>query len=102
MVVLDAEGHLVGVIPIDQLVDDIFFHVVPEEYLPDKADYKDMAKHSKEAARTTARDIMHPPVWTTPQETIREAFRKMRDANLSGFSAVGKERVGGVGGGGGG
>lgn len=93
IVVLGDEGRLVGLIPINQLVDDIFFHITPEEYVPDKADYKGIAKQSKGLSQVTARDIMHPPVWTTPDETIKEAFGKMRDTHLSGLPVLDHDRL---------
>ena len=36
---------------------------------------------------------MHPPVWATPADTIKDAFTKMRDAGLSGLPLLEGERL---------
>lgn len=91
--VLDEAGQLVGLIAADQIVDAVFFHVFPEEYLPDKAGYVAMARHAKDPSLLTAQDIIRPPVWTTTQETVEEAFRKMRGEGLSGLPVYEDDRL---------
>jgi len=36
----------------------------------------------------TARDAMRPPVWVKPEETVKEAFKRMHENKLPGLPVV--------------
>lgn len=89
--VVSSEGQLIGLIEIGVLADDLFFHVLPEEFLKDITDLDTMIEYAQTSRATTAKDAMRPPVWVKHGETVQEAFTKMHDNKLSGLPIVNKE-----------
>ena len=91
LAVVDAEGRLQGVIPLHQIVDEVFFQITPEEFLSQVhtlSDAEQYALQSRLSRAVTAAEMMSPPVYVSPHETIVDAFRKMREANLRGLPIV--------------
>jgi CBS domain-containing protein len=96
LAVVDAAGHLLGVIPFRQIVDEVFFRVSPEEFLADIHDLDDaeeFAVKSRLSQAATAAEMMRPPVYVQEEETVLDAFRKMREADLRGLPIVNTDRV---------
>jgi CBS domain-containing protein len=91
LAVVDAEGHLQGVIPLHQIFDEVFFQITPEEFLSEihtLTDAQQYALKSRLSRAATAAEMMSPPVYVHEHETIVDAFRKMREANLRGVPIV--------------
>jgi CBS domain-containing protein len=89
--VVDAAGRLQGVIPLHQIVDEVFFQITPEEFLSQVhslSDAQHYALQSRLSRAATAAEMMAAPVYVCPHETIVDAFRKMREANLRGLPIV--------------
>ena len=83
--VADKDQHLVGVIPVRALVNDIFLKIVPEEFLAEIADYEAVLKYAKHLGARTAVDVMLEPVSVRRDETVRDAFERMHGSKLNGL-----------------
>lgn len=90
--VTDAEGRLAGVIPVRVLLDEVFLHIAPEEFLREMhgedVDLEEMGRITR--ARTAA-ELMQEPVSVTPEETVRDAFVRMHERRLEGVPVVDRE-----------
>jgi CBS domain-containing protein len=86
--VADADGRLMGVIPVRVLVNDIFLKIVPEEFLGEIFDLDAALKYATHLRARIASDIQLPPVSVRGDETVRDAFRRMHDAKLNGLPIV--------------
>lgn len=89
--VVDVAGKLLGLLPVSQIVDEIFLEVSPEIFLNDihnLADAQEFALKSRLSNATTAQEMMRPPVFVQAQETVVEAFNKMQTNRLSGLPIV--------------
>jgi CBS domain-containing protein len=89
--VVSSEGRLIGLIELCVLADDLFFHVLPEEFLKDITDIDTMFEYAQTSQAKTAKDAMRSPVWVKQGENVQEAFTKMHDNKLSGLPIVNKE-----------
>lgn len=89
--VVDAGGALVGLIPVNQLVQDIFVKIVPEEFLSHIGQATEALDYAERLGARTAADIMDPPVSVHPDQTVREAFRKLHETGLAGLPVVDDE-----------
>jgi len=86
--VVDDDGRLVGLIPVTQLVQDIFVKIVPEEFLSHIDRAAQALDYAERLGARTAADIMAPPVAVRPDETVRDAFRKLHESELAGLPVV--------------
>ena len=86
-VVADSE-RLVGLISMQNLVDTLFFHILPEEYLSDLHQLEDVMEFANRSRMRTAADAMQAPQWVKRGETVKDAFKRMRDHHLSGLPVV--------------
>ena len=82
--VLNKEKKLVGIIPVIELVQYLYYENIPQEYVL----YRFPMLLSTEP---TARDIMLPPVWVKDDEDITSAFVKMFKNNLKELPVVDNE-----------
>ena len=83
--VVDANGRLVGVIPVRVLVNEIFLKIVPEQFLGEILDYNHVLSYAKRLGARTAGDIMLDPVSVHPDDTVRDAFARMHQGDLIGL-----------------
>lgn len=86
--VVDEADHLLGLIPVSQLVQDIFVKIVPEEFLSHIDRAAQALEYAERLGARTAADIMIKPVSVRPDETVRDAFRKLHDFELAGLPVV--------------
>ncbi|HET9498087.1 MAG TPA: CBS domain-containing protein [Candidatus Limnocylindria bacterium] len=86
--VVDDEGHLVGLVPVRMLVNDIFLKIVPEEFLGEISDLGAALEYAQHIAARTAADIMIPAVSLRATETVRTAFERMHHSHLNGLPIV--------------
>lgn len=82
------DGRLVGLLRLRSLADDLFFHIMPEEFLSEVVDLERAIQYAKTSRVRTAADAMEEPVWVKQGETIRHAFRRMHDHQLIGLPVV--------------
>ena len=86
--IVDADGKLVGVLDIRSLAADLFFHIMPEEFLREVTDMEEMMDFARKSSMRTAGDAMAKPVWITGTDTLKEAFQRMHENNLPGLPVV--------------
>jgi CBS-domain-containing membrane protein len=91
VVVVDETGRLTGVIPSRLLLDGLFLHVAPEEFLADLRAMEGVEEFGKLSRAHTARDLMQRPVYVTMDDSVREAFSRMHERRLEGLPVVDKE-----------
>ncbi|MBI9046963.1 MAG: CBS domain-containing protein [Anaerolineaceae bacterium] len=86
--VISDDGRLIGLLELSALADDLFFHILPEEFLHETTNLEKLMTFADKTRIRTARDAMRPPVWVKHGETIKEAFKRMHDNNLPGLPLV--------------
>jgi CBS domain-containing protein len=89
--VVDQNGQLQGIIPFSQIVDEVLFRLTPEEFLStvhSLGDAEEFAIQSRLSQAATAAEMMRPPVYVHSEETVIEAFHKIRQAGLRGLPIV--------------
>lgn len=86
--VVNGAGVLVGVIPVDVVVQHLLVHLMPAEFLKDVMEPERAAELAKEQHARTAGDLMDPPVSIVEEETVREAFHVLHQAGLQGVPVV--------------
>ena len=92
--VVDKTGRLTGIIPISLLLDALFLHVAPEEFLADLRLMEGVEEFGKLSRARSARDLVQPAVYVTMGDSVREAFSRMHERRLDGLPVVdGEMRV---------
>lgn len=86
--VVDAAGILVGILPVDTVLEDLLLRALPEEFLSDVRDMERVAELMKEQQARSAGDLMHPPVSVEAESTVREAFHAIHRAGVKGLPVV--------------
>jgi CBS domain-containing protein len=86
--VVAEDGRLIGLLELSELADDLFFHVLPEEFLSEITDLEKMMTYAKKTRATTAKDAMIPPVWVKKGDTVKKAFKLMHENKLPGLPLV--------------
>lgn len=86
--VVAEDGRLIGLLELSVLADDLFFHILPEEFLSEITDLEKLMTYADKTRTMTARDAMTPPVWVKRDETVKEAFKRMHDNKLPGLPLV--------------
>ncbi len=79
--VINSERKLVGIIPVIELIQYMYYEYIPSEYIT----YRFPLALSRE---TCAKDIMLPPVYVRDDDSITEAFRLMFKENLKELPVV--------------
>lgn len=86
--VASEDGRLLGLLDLRSLADDLFYHIMPEEFLSEVTDL-DQAMHFAELSRMrTVADAMVEPVWVKPTDTVKAAFKRMHESGLPGLPIV--------------
>jgi CBS domain-containing protein len=91
LAVVDDEERLVGVLPVLRVVEDIVAHVAPEDLMTGVVDLESAARFGREVGARVVRDLMSPPVSLTPDSTVADAFRAMKEHHYSGLPVVDPE-----------
>jgi len=86
--VVAEDGRLIGLLELSALADDLFFYILPEEFLSEITDLEKLMAYADKTRILTARDAMMPPVWVKRGETVKEAFKRMHDNQLPGLPFV--------------
>ena len=86
--VVAEDGRLVGLLSLKTLADDLFFHILPEEFIAESTDIEKMMDFADKTRILTAGDAMIPPVWVKHGETVKNAFKRMHDNELPGLPVV--------------
>ncbi len=86
--VVADDGRLVGLVGLRALADDLFFHIMPEEFLSEITDLETVIQYAERTRMRTAADAMRAPVWVKQDETVKDAFKRMHEHRLSGLPVV--------------
>ena len=86
--VVAEDGRLVGLLGLRALADDIFFHIMPEEFLSEISDLDEAMEFANRSRIRTAADAMQDPIWVKQGETVKDAFKRMHEHGLSGLPVV--------------
>ena len=86
--VVAEDGRLIGLLKLDALADNLFFHILPEEFLGEITDLEKLMDYADKTRMLTAQDAMTPPVWVKRGDTVAEAFKRMHDNKLPGLPIV--------------
>ena len=86
--VVNEGERLVGIIGLRSLADDLFFHIMPEEFITDVQDLESALAFADRSRMRTAADAMRPPMWVKRDELVKDAFERMHDKKLSGLPVV--------------
>jgi CBS domain-containing protein len=89
--VVDAEGRLAGVLPLRLLLDELFFHVMPEELMSDALEPERIEEIGRVMHAERAEDLMQPPVYVALGDTVGDAFGRMHDHKVGGLPIVDEE-----------
>jgi CBS domain-containing protein len=86
--VVDGGGRLVGVLDMRTLADDLFFHIMPEEFLSEMTDLDHVLQFAQMSGIRTVAEAMKEPVWVKRGETVKDAFKRMHEHGLPGLPVV--------------
>ncbi len=86
--VVAEDDRLIGLIGLRRLADDLFFHIMPEEFLSEITDLEHVMQYADKSRMRTAADAMQEPVWVKRGETVKDAFKRMHDQGLAGLPVV--------------
>jgi CBS domain-containing protein len=86
--VVNDEGRLIGVLDLKTLADDLFFHIMPEEFLTEITDMDHLLDFAEKSRMRTVADAMKEPVWVKQGETVKDAFKRMHEHGLPGLPVV--------------
>jgi len=86
--VVADDGRLVGLLGLRALADDIFFRIMPEEFLREIHDLEEAMEFAERTRVRTAADAMSDPVWVKHGETVKDAFERIHEHGLAGLPVV--------------
>lgn len=86
--VVAEDGRLVGLLNLRNLTDDLFFHILPEEFFSEITDLERVMQFADKSRMRTAADAMQDPVWVRKGERVNDAFKRMHEHHLSGLPVV--------------
>lgn len=86
--VVAEDGRLIGLLKLEALADNLFFHILPEEFLGEITNLENLMDYADKTRMLTAQDAMTPPIWIKRGETVAEAFKRIHDNKLPGLPLV--------------
>lgn len=86
--VVDPDGHLVGILPIAELVTAVLGRLMPEAFLSDIGDITQAAEFGHAVRARRVGEAMLPPISVRPEASVTEALHLMHERNLSGLYVV--------------
>jgi CBS domain-containing protein len=82
--VVDADGRLIGLVTVADLLEDVFLKIVPEESLGAIEDVPDALRYAAHIGARKAADIMRAPIWVTADDTLRTIFHRLHPSDITG------------------
>ena len=86
--VTSADGVLKGLLPLNVLTDDLFYHILPEEFISEVSDMEKMMDFAQRNRVRSAEDAMQEPVWVKLDDTVKDAFVLMHQHKLPGIPVI--------------
>ncbi len=90
--VTDADDRLVGILPVKDLVDDIFLKIVPEQFIGEIDDYAGVLEYGQRLGARTAGDDMLEPISVSRSQTVGDAFELLHRHAVAGVPIIDEER----------
>jgi len=89
--VVDEKERLVGTIPMRLIMDEMFFHIAPEEFLADLRKEEAIEEFGKISHADTVDGLMQEPAYVTMDDTVGDAYGCMHENRLEGLPIVDAE-----------
>lgn len=86
--VVAENGRLIGLLELKELADDLYLHILPEEFLSEITDVEKLMTYADRTRALTAKDVMIPPVFVKRGDTVKEAFKRMHENKLPGLPLI--------------
>lgn len=86
--VVNQQQRLIGLLSLQILADDLFRRILPEVFFSQAHDLEGVLDFARLASVQTAKDAMLPAVWVREVDTIKVAFHKMHEQELTGIPIV--------------
>jgi len=86
--VVSRENHLLGLVTLRMVADQIFFTITPEIFFSEVFDQEQAEKFGKMSSVRSVSDCMIPPISVHASASVRKAFRLMHENDLSGLPIV--------------
>jgi CBS domain-containing protein len=86
--VVDEKERLAGIIPLRLIMDEMFFHIAPEEFLADLRKEETMEEFGKISRADTVDELMQEPAYVTMDDTVGDAYGCMHEKRLEGLPIV--------------
>lgn len=86
--VVDAEGCLLGLLPVADLAFAAFVHVMPEVFLRHANDLTHGGEFAALSHGCTACEVMRPPIALRPGDSLEDAFGRLLGTGLEGLPIV--------------
>ena len=86
--VVAENDRLIGLLELSTLADDLFVHILPEEFLSEISDLDEAMEFANRSHMRTAGDAMQDPIWVKQGETVKDAFKRMHENDLTGLPIV--------------
>jgi len=86
--VVNEENRLSGLVRLESIVNDLFVHLMPEEFFQDLSNVNRALEYAAALKHRTASDSAEEPVAVYPHDTVRTAFQRMHDSNLPGIPVI--------------
>jgi CBS domain-containing protein len=86
--VVNENEQLVGLIKLRALADDLFFHILPEEFISEVTDLQHAMEFASISRIRTAADAMEEAVWVKRDDTVKDAFKRLHENDLPGLPVV--------------
>ncbi len=86
--VVSKDGRLIGLLELSTLVNDLFIHILPEEFLKEITSLEAVMDYADKIRTQTAGDAMIPAVSVSRADSVKVAFQKMHENKLPGIPIV--------------
>jgi CBS domain-containing protein len=86
--VVAEDGRLAGLLNLHAVADHLFLHILPEEFLVQIANLDDVRQFADINRMRSAADAMQEPVGIRPNETVKDAFKRMHEHHLPGLPVL--------------
>ena len=86
--VVDEDQKLIGLIRVNALCDDLYFHVTPEEFISEILERGKIDEFGRFARARVASDLMEAATSVVGEDTLATAFARLHDRGLDGLPVV--------------
>lgn len=92
LAVVDDDGRLIGVIPVQRIVEELVARASPEDLMAEITDLASAVRFGREIGAKVCGDLMSEPVAVHGEATIADAFHQLKAHHYSGLPIIDAER----------